>query len=93
MGSRPWGKNCFAGNPGGGAGHLGWAPAARRWPSNICATFLAYLDAPTLGQPETFLRFEEKMFDADGGIGIEKTRKFLQGFVDKYVAWVEAHRG
>ena len=51
---------------------------------------LAYLDMPTLGQPEIFLQAKEGLFDGEGNVG-EHSRKFLQGWMDRYVAWVEAH--
>jgi chromate reductase, NAD(P)H dehydrogenase (quinone) len=53
---------------------------------------LAYLDAPTLGQPEVFLQVKEGLFDAAGDIG-EGSRAFLQGWMDRYVAWVKKHAG
>jgi chromate reductase len=92
IGSRPWGKNSFAGKPAGVLG-ISVGSSGSAMAQQHLRNVLAYLDAPTLGQPEMFLRYEDGLFDADGGIGIEKTRKFVQGFVDKYVAWVEAHRG
>ena len=46
---------------------------------------LAYLDMPTLGQPEVFLQYKEGLFDAAGDIG-EASRGFLQGWMDRYVA-------
>ena len=51
---------------------------------------LAYLDVPTLGQPEGFIHAKEGLFDADGNVG-EGSKKFLQGWVDAYVGWVKKH--
>jgi chromate reductase len=51
---------------------------------------LAYLDVPTLGQPEIFLQAKEGLFDEAGDIG-PASRKFLQGWMDRYVAWVKRH--
>ena len=51
---------------------------------------LAYLDVPTLGQPEAFIQAKEGLFDEAGNIGAD-SQKFLQGWVDKYVAWVKKH--
>ena len=45
---------------------------------------------PTLGQPEVFLQVQEGLFDAEGGVG-EGSRAFLQGWTDRYVAWVKKH--
>ena len=52
---------------------------------------LAYLDAPTLGQPEVFLQVKDGFFDAEGGIANEGTRKFVQGWMDRYADWVRLH--
>ena len=91
IGSRPWGTNSFAGKPAGvlgvSIGAIGTALAQQH-----LRNVLAYLDVPTLGQPEVFLQFKDGLIDDDGGIADEKTRKFLQGYVDTYVAWVNKQR-
>ena len=90
IGSRPWGANSFAGKPAGvlgiSVGSIGTALAQQH-----LRNILAYLDVPTLGQPEVFLQFTDGLIDEEGNIGAERTTTFLQGFVDKYVAWVQAH--
>jgi len=87
--SRPYGKSAWQGKPSGvlGAsiGAVGTA-AAQQHLRNV----LAALDMPTLGLPEVFIHVKEGMFDADGNIGAD-SRKFLQGWVDTFVAWVKAH--
>jgi len=92
IGSRPWGTNSFAGKPAGvlgiSIGAIGTALAQAH-----LRNVLAYVDVPTLAQPEVFLQMKDGLIDDDGNIGNDDTRKFLQGFVDKYVAWVEKHRG
>jgi chromate reductase len=50
---------------------------------------LAYLDMPTLGQPEIFMQVREGMFAPDGRIANAETRNFLQPWVDAYCAWVK----
>ncbi len=91
IGSRPWGTNSFAGKPAGvlgvSIGAIGTALAQQH-----LRNVLVYLDVPTLGQPEVFLQFKDGLIDDDGGIADEKTRKFLQGYVDTYVAWVNKQR-
>jgi chromate reductase len=52
---------------------------------------LAYLDVATLGQPEMFIKHNAATIDAGGNILNDDTRKFLQTFVDRYVAWVKRH--
>jgi chromate reductase len=91
IGSRPWGTNSFAGKPAGvlgiSVGAIGTALAQAH-----LRNVLAYLDVPTLAQPEVFMQMKDGLIDDDGNIGNDDTRKFLQGFVDKYAAWVQKHR-
>ena len=89
--SRPWGTNSFAGKPGGviGAsiGSTGSALAQQH-----LRNVLAYLDVAVLAQPEVFVQFKnDELIDAQGQIASDDTRKFLQGYVDRYAAWVRAH--
>ena len=51
---------------------------------------LAYLNVPTLGQPEAFIQAKDDLFNQDGSLG-EGSRKFLQGWMDQYVAWIRKH--
>ena len=87
--SRPYGQSAFGGKPAGvvgaSVGAIGTAMSQQH-----LRNVLAYLDMPTLGQPEAFIHAKDGLFDADGSIG-EASRKFLQAWVDKYVAWVQRH--
>ena len=88
-GSRPYGQNVWAGKSAGVIGvSLGAAGTAMA--QQHLRNVLAYLDMPTLGQPEAFIQMKDGLFDANGDIG-EQSRKFLQGWIDKYAAFVEAH--
>jgi chromate reductase, NAD(P)H dehydrogenase (quinone) len=87
--SRPYGQNAWAGRPAGivgvSVGAVGTAVAQQH-----LRTVLAYLDMPTLGQPEAFVQMKDGLFEADGAIG-DGSRKLLQGWMDRYVAWVKSH--
>jgi chromate reductase len=87
--SRPYGQSAFANKPAGvigvSIGAIGTAVAQQHLRNT-----LAYLDMPTLGQPEAFVQVKEGLFEADGSIGAT-SRQFLQGWVDRYVAWVKKH--
>jgi len=89
--SRPYGQSAWAGKPAGiigiSIGAIGTAIAQQH-----LRTILAYLDMPTLGQPEVFIQMKEGLFDETGNIG-EGSRAFLQGWMDRYVAWVKKHAG
>jgi chromate reductase, NAD(P)H dehydrogenase (quinone) len=89
--SRPYGHSAWAGKPAGVLGVSGGAIGTALAQQHL-RNVLAYLDMPVLGQPEAFVQAKEGLFDADGGIG-EASRPFLQGWVDKYLAWVRAHAG
>lgn len=88
--SRPYGQNAWAGKP---AGVIGASIGAIRTAiaQQHLRNTLAYLDMPTLGQPEAFLLIDDKFFDASGEIANADTKKFLQGWIDKFAAWVKAH--
>jgi chromate reductase len=87
--SRPYGQNAWAGKPAGvlgvSVGAVGTAVAQQH-----LRNVLAYLDVPTLGQPEAFVQAKEGLFDASGNVGAS-SKKFLQGWMDRYVAWVKSH--
>jgi chromate reductase, NAD(P)H dehydrogenase (quinone) len=87
--SRPYGQSAFPGKPAGvigvSVGAIGTAIAQQH-----LRGVLAYLDVPTLGQPEAFVQAREGLFDEAGDIGPD-SRKFLQGWMDKYVAWIRHH--
>lgn len=89
--SRPYGQNAFAGKPAGivGAsiGAIGSAVAQQH-----LRGVLGYLDMPALGQPEVFLQVDDRFFEPSGGVANADTRKFLQGWMDAYVAWVKRLR-
>ncbi|HIV70048.1 MAG TPA: NAD(P)H-dependent oxidoreductase [Candidatus Aquabacterium excrementipullorum] len=89
--SRPYGQSVWKGKPAGvigvSIGAIGTALAQQH-----LRNILAYLDVPTLGQPEAFVQAKDGLFDADGNIG-EGSKQFLQGWVDQYVAWVKRHTG
>ena len=90
--SRPWGTNSFAGKPaaviGTSIGSTGTALAQQH-----LRNVLTYLDVHTLAQPEVFIHFKDDLIAEDGSITSDGTRKFLQGFVDKYAVWVRRFAG
>ncbi len=88
--SRPYGQNAWAGKPAGvlgiSVGAIGTALAQQH-----LRNVLAYLNVPALGQPEVFLQHKEGLFDAAGNISAD-SHKFLQNWMDQYVAWVKKHQ-
>lgn len=90
--SRPYGQSAWAGKPAGviGAslGTIGTALAQQH-----LRNILAYLDVPTLGQPEAFIQIRDGFFDEEGNFASAGTVKFLQAWMDSYVAWIRKHSG
>jgi chromate reductase, NAD(P)H dehydrogenase (quinone) len=87
--SRPYGQSAWVGKPAGvvgaSVGAMGTAMAQQH-----LRNVLAYLDMPTLGQPEAFIHAKDGLFGANGDIG-EGSKVFLQGWMDHFIAWVEKH--
>ncbi|HEX7502450.1 MAG TPA: NAD(P)H-dependent oxidoreductase [Acidobacteriota bacterium] len=88
-GSRPRGQNVWAGKPAGILGVSTGAPGTSMAQQHL-RNILAYLDVPTLAQPEAFIQMKEGLFDEAGGIG-PGSLKFLRNWMDLYVAWVKKH--
>ena len=88
--SRPYGQNAWAGKPAGVLGASigsGGSAMAQQHLRNV----LAYLDVPTLGQPEVFLHVKEGFFDQAGKLAKPESKAFLQTWMDRYAAWVKKH--
>jgi len=85
--SRPWGQSVWAGKPAGvvgvSVGAIGTSLAQQH-----LRNVLAYLDMPTLGQPEMFLQWKEGLVQ-DGAIGPD-SKEFVQKYVDAFAACEEA---
>ena len=88
--SRPYGQNAWAGKPAGVIGASVGAPGSSMAQQHL-RNMLGYLDVPTLGQPEVFIHVSNGFFDAGGNVARADSREFLQGWMDRYVAWVKQH--
>ena len=89
--SRPWGTNSFAGKPGAVIGASIGATGSALSQQHL-RNVLAYVDVPLLAQPEVYVAFKDGLIDGEGNISSDGTKKFLQGFVDKYVGWIKRFR-
>lgn len=87
--SRPYGKNVWAGKPAGvvgvSVGAIGTAISQQH-----LRTVLAYLDAPTLGQPEVFVKHNKDIYGTDGAFNADM-EKFMRGWMTRYASWVKQH--
>lgn len=87
VGSRPYGQSAWSGKPAavisvspGAVGGFGANHAVRQ--------SLVFLDMPCMQMPEAYIGGAATLFDDSGKLG-EKTRPFLQGFIDTFAAWVK----
>jgi chromate reductase len=90
VGSRPYGKNVWGGKPGAvvsaSPGSIGGFGA-----NHHLRQSLVFLNVPAMAQPEAYIGGADKLFDATGKLVNEGTRKFLQGFMQAYDAWITAN--
>ena len=88
--SRPYGQSAWSGKPaaviGISVGSIGTALAQQH-----LRNVLAYLDMPTLGQPEMFIQNKHGLFGDNGSITDDSTKQFLQKFVERFADWVKQH--
>jgi len=88
--SRPWGTNSFNGKPvaigGVSVGAIGTATAQQH-----LRAILAHLNAPTMGQPELFLKFSPEVFPGNGTVTDDSMVGLLSGYLDAVVAHVQLH--
>ncbi len=88
--SRPYGQSAWQGKPAGIIGaSIGSGGTAMS--QQHLRNMLAYLDVPTMGQPEAFIHVKDGFFDDAGNVASEGSRKFLQGWMDRFAAWIESH--
>ena len=89
--SRPYGQSAWAGKPAGvmgiSVGVIGTAMAQQHLRNVLVA-----IGTLTLATPEAFIQVKDGLFDEAGNIG-EGSKKFLQNWMDQYVAWVKKHAG
>lgn len=89
-GSRPSGKNSWAGKPtaiiGTSQSSVGTAVAQSHLRSILVA-----IGALVIGQPEVYLIYKNDLLDENYKITNEGTAKFLQDFLDKFGKWVKSH--
>ena len=89
--SRPYGKNAWNAKPGAvvsaSIGAIGGFGA-----NHHLRQSLVFLNVPTMPQPEAYIGTAEKLFDANGKLTDDGTRKFLTKFMQAYAAWVISNR-
>lgn len=86
-GTRPWGQNSWMGKAGGIVGASPSAAGSAMAQQHL-RNILAAEGVNVLTTPEVFLQMKDGLIDDQYQITDEGTRKFLQGWMDRYEAWV-----
>jgi chromate reductase, NAD(P)H dehydrogenase (quinone) len=90
VGSRPYGKNAWAGKPGAvvsvSPGAIGGFGA-----NHHLRQSLVFVNVPTMQQPEAYIGGAGDLFDERGDLSSESTREFAAEFMHAFAAWVETN--
>ena len=90
VGSRPYGKNSWAGKPGAvvsvSPGAIGGFGA-----NHHLRQSLVFLNVPAMPQPEAYIGKAGDLFDERGDLFNESTREFAVKFMNAFAAWIETN--
>jgi chromate reductase, NAD(P)H dehydrogenase (quinone) len=90
VGSRPYGKNAWAGKPGAvvsvSPGAIGGFGA-----NHHLRQSLVFLNVPAMQQPEAYIGKAGDLFDERGDLTNASTREFAAKFMNAFASWVETH--
>ena len=91
VGSRPYGSSVWDRKPGA---IVSCSPSAigAFGANHHLRQSLVFLNVPTLQQPEAYIGHADKLFDEQGKLVNDGTRKFLQDFMQAFASWVETTR-
>ncbi len=89
--SRPWGCNVWNGKPAavvsvsiGGLAGFGANHHLRQ--------SLAFLNVPTMAQPEAYIGNVSALLDENGNVNNEDTKQYLQSIVDSFISFAEKNK-
>lgn len=90
VGSRPYGKNCWDGKPGGvisvSPGKIGAFGA-----NHHLRQSLVFINVPVMPVPEAYIGGAAALFDEEGTLANESTSEFLKKFLSAFSDWVETN--
>jgi ketosteroid isomerase-like protein len=87
IGSRPQGKNIWDGKPAGVVSVTPYKMGAFGANHHVRQA-LVYLNMPAMQQPEAYIGGAADLFDDDGNLANEETRRFLKRFMAAFEQWV-----
>jgi chromate reductase, NAD(P)H dehydrogenase (quinone) len=90
VGSRPSGKSIWNGMPGGVVSVTPYTMGAFGANHHLRQS-LVYLNVPAMQQPEAYISHADKLFDGEGKLDDESTRKFFVKYLAAFAAWIAAN--
>ncbi len=88
VGSRPYGKNSWNGKPGAivsvSTGNISGFGA-----NHHLRQSLTFVNVPTMAQPEAYIGGAANLFDDNGKLTNDSTRRFLKSFMEAFEKWVK----
>lgn len=91
VGSRPYGKSVWNGKPGAVVSASPSAIGAFGANHHLRQS-LVFLNVPAMQQPEAYVGRADTLFDGDGKLANDGTRKFLADFMQAFAKWVSSNR-
>ena len=90
VGSRPYEKSAWQGKP---AAIVSVSPGAigAFGANHHLRQSLVFLDMPAMAQPEAYVGGAAQLFDEQGNLKNDGTRKFFATFMESFAGWVETH--
>lgn len=87
-GSRPYGANSWSGKP---AGVIGTSPGAigAAVAQGHLRNDMLNMNMIVMHQPEAYIQWKDDAYAADGSVSDDKTRAFLQSYLDAFTAWID----
>src|SRR5712672_264873 len=90
VGSRPYGSSVWDRKPGAVVSSSPSAIGAFGANHHLRQS-LVFLNVPAMQQPEAYVGGADKLFDTEGKLVNEATRKFLQTFMQTFASWIETN--
>ena len=91
VGSRPYGKSVFSRKPAAVVSVAQGVLGAFGANHHLRQSFV-FLDMPALQQPELYIGGAAQLFDEQGRLTNDDTRRLLTKFADAFAAWIEKTR-
>jgi chromate reductase len=88
VGSRPSGKSVWSGKP---AGVISVTPykLGAFGANHVVRQAMVFLDVPVMQQPEAYVSDAANLFDDNGALKNDETKKFLGTFMSAFEKWVD----